>query len=447
MDISPRSSVESVSIGMTSYGDLINIPTVDPLTGLCSKEQFFIQAYDYDRKHPFEGVDAIVLNYNKFHLINELYGRSFGDKVLCAIGDCVSQTAKEHGGIACRYDADKFYIYIKHQDNYDFLVHQISDKLALMLKTPDIRVRIGIYPDITREATLEQRFDRAIQACNSISKVRHSTSYEVYDAKMHEKEMFEARLLDGISKAFSEHQFKLVFQPKYNVHGKTPKLASAEVLIRWKHPEFGLVKPDFFIPLLEENGLIRQLDRYVWREAAAQVRKWKKEFGYSIPVSVNVSRVDIFDPDIIDFLQKTIEENEISPSDIHLEITETAYTDNVDHIVSVVKKLQKAGFMVEMDDFGKGYSSINMLTTLPLDALKLDIEFIKDIAENNRGKNLLGCILEMAKLLDLTVIAEGVENAKQYFLLKNAGCDMIQGYYFSKPLETKEFEKLLAVAD
>ena len=126
-----------------------------------------------------------------------------------------------------------------------------------------------------------------------------------------------------------------------------------------------------------------------------------------------------------------------------MEITETAYTDNVDHIVTVVKKLQKAGFMVEMDDFGKGYSSINMLTTLPLDALKLDIEFIKDIAENNKGKNLLGCILEMAKLLDLTVIAEGVENAKQYFLLKNAGCDMIQGYYFSKPLETKEFEKLL----
>ena len=113
----------------------------------------------------------------------------------------------------------------------------------------------------------------------------------------------------------------------------------------------------------------------------------------------------------------------------------------------IYRELQKAGFMVEMDDFGKGYSSINMLTTLPLDALKLDIEFIKDIAENNRGKNLLGCILEMAKLLDLTVIAEGVENAKQYFLLKNAGCDMIQGYYFSKPLETKEFEKLLAVAN
>ena len=121
MDISPRSSADSVSIGIKSYSDLINIPTVDPLTGLCSKEQFFIQAYDYDRKHPFEGVDAIVLNYNKFHLINELYGRSFGDKVLCAIGDCVSQTANEHGGIACRYDADKFYIYIKHQDNYDFL--------------------------------------------------------------------------------------------------------------------------------------------------------------------------------------------------------------------------------------------------------------------------------------------------------------------------------------
>ena len=255
--------------------------------------------------------------------------------------------------------------------------------------------------------------------------------------------MFEARLLDSIGSAFAENQFSLAFQPKYNVHGNLPKLTSAEVLIRWKHPEFGLVKPDFFIPLFEENGLIRQLDRYVWREAAAQIRRWKDELGYSIPVSVNVSRVDIFDPDIIDYLQQLIKDYDIETGDLHLEITETAYTDNVEQIVSVVKELQREGFMVEMDDFGKGYSSINMLTNLPLDALKLDIGFIKDITENNKGKNLLGCILEIAKLLNLTVIAEGVENSKQYFLLKNAGCDEIQGFYFSKPLASTEFRNLL----
>lgn len=416
---------------------------LDPLTGLYSKEQFFSRATEYDKLHPQQGVDAIVLNYNKFHLINELYGRGYGDKVLCAIGDCVNKTAKEHNGIACRYDADIFYMYINHQDNYDFLISQVSSELASIMNTPDTRIRIGIYPDTSMAASLQQRFDRAIQACNSVSKNGHSSTYEIYDEKMHKRELYEAMLIDSIGDALNENQFKLVFQPKYDIHGEKPKLSSAEVLIRWQHPDFGDVRPDFFIPLFEENGLIRQLDRYVWKEAAKQIRIWRDEFGYTIPVSVNVSRVDIFDLDFLSYLKQIVKENGIETKDLHLEITETAYTDNVDQIVAVVKELQKAGFMVEMDDFGKGYSSFNMLTTLPLDALKLDIGFIKDIAENNKEMNLLDCILKIAKLLNLTVIAEGVESAKQYLLLKNAGCDEIQGYYFSKPLDSGAFESLL----
>lgn len=416
---------------------------LDPLTGLYSKEQFFSRATEYDKLHPQHGVDAIVLNYNKFHLINELYGRGYGDKVLCAIGDCVNKTAKEHNGIACRYDADIFYMYINHQDNYDFLISQVSSELASIMNTPDTRIRIGIYPDTSMAASLQQRFDRAIQACNSVSKNGRSSTYEIYDEKMHKRELYEAMLIDSIGDALNENQFKLVFQPKYDIHGEKPKLSSAEVLIRWQHPDFGDVRPDFFIPLFEENGLIRQLDRYVWKEAAKQIRIWRDEFGYTIPVSVNVSRVDIFDLDFLSYLKQIVKENGIETKDLHLEITETAYTDNVDQIVAVVKELQKEGFMVEMDDFGKGYSSFNMLTTLPLDALKLDIGFIKDIAENNKEMNLLDCILKIAKLLNLTVIAEGVESAKQYLLLKNAGCDEIQGYYFSKPLDSGAFESLL----
>ena len=416
---------------------------LDPLTGLYSKEQFFSRATEYDKSHPDQGVDAIVLNYNKFHLINELYGRGYGDKVLCAIGDCVNKTAKEHNGIACRYDADIFYMYINHQDNYDFLISQVSSELASIMNTPDTRIRIGIYPDTSMAASLQQRFDRAIQACNCVTKNGHSSTYEIYDEKMHKRELYEAMLLDSIGDALNENQFKLVFQPKYDIHGEKPKLSSAEVLIRWQHPDFGDVRPDFFIPLFEENGLIRQLDRYVWKEAAKQIRIWRDEFGYTIPVSVNVSRVDIFDLDFLSYLKQIVKENGIEAKDLHLEITETAYTDNVDQIVGVVKELQKEGFMVEMDDFGKGYSSFNMLTTLPLDALKLDIGFIKGIAENNKEMNLLDCILKIAKLLNLTVIAEGVESDKQYLLLKNAGCDEIQGYYFSKPLDSGAFESLL----
>ncbi len=435
---------KSLNMRIKPIHDLKRTADFDPLTGLYSKDQFFYNANEYDKTHPSEGVDAIVLNYNKFHLINELYGRNFGDKVLCVIGDCVRNVALEHGGFACRYDADIFYMYINHQSNYEFLTSQVSSKLAAIMKTPDIRVRIGIYPDINRNASLQQRFDRAIQACNSANKSSHSASYEIYDETMHKKELYEAVILDSIGDALNENQFNLVFQPKYYIQGDSPSLSSAEVLIRWQHPEVGTISPDFFIPLFEKNGLIKQLDRYVWREAAKQIRKWKDEFGQTVPVSVNVSRVDIFDDDLIEYLKAIIIENGIFTSDLHLEITETAYTENVSQIVSVVNQLRKAGFQVEMDDFGKGYSSFNMLTTLPLDALKLDIGFIKNIAENNKEMNLLGCILKIAKLLNLTVIAEGVENSTQYKLLKDVGCDMIQGYYLSKPLSSDDFKEVLS---
>ena len=290
---------------------------------------------------------------------------------------------------------------------------------------------------------LEQRFDRALQASNSISRNARETVVAIYDNEMHEKELYEARLLGDIEKALSENQFNVVFQPKYDIRGDQPRLCSAEVLIRWKHPEFGFVRPDFFIPLFEENGRIKELDRYVWQEAARQLKRWKDMYGVSIPVSVNVSRVDIFDPDLLEFLTGMVQETGINPEDIHLEITETAYTDSVTTVIEVVNSIREAGFKVEMDDFGKGSSSLNMLTSLPIDALKLDMAFIKDIAENNKEMSMVEFILEIARFLKVPVIAEGVENSEQFLLLKKAGCDIIQGYYFSKPVSASEFGQLI----
>lgn len=422
---------------------IINSTGLDPLTGLLTKEYFFQYAKEYDKFHPDSQVDAIVLNFNKFHLINELYGRAFGDKVLCAIAEGVRYSARSCGGVASRYNADMFYIYIEHQESYEFLVKTVSEKLSGIMKAPDIRVRIGIYPDIYHSATLEQRFDRALEACNSLSRNGYSTTYAIYDNEMHEREIYEARLLEDINNAISENQFNLVYQPKYDITGAVPRLCSAEVLVRWQHPEFGNVRPDLFIPLFEENGLIKELDRYVWRVAAREARRWKDMYGVNIPVSVNVSRVDIFDPDLLDYLNGLVNENGLNRGDIHLEITETAYTDSTTQIIEVVKELQQAGFMVEMDDFGKGYSSLNMLTSLPIDALKLDMAFIRDIAENNREMSMVQFILEIARFLGVPVIAEGVETKQQYLLLKKAGCDIIQGYYFSKPVNAAEFGKLI----
>ena len=433
----------SRAIELSIGRSIINTTGIDKLTGLMTKEYFFQYAQEYDKFHPEQEVDAVVLNFSKFHLINELYGRAFGDRVLCAIADGARDVARAFGGVACRYNADCFYLYVEHQEDYEFLKKTLTAKLMDIMETPDMRMRIGVYPDIYHSTSLQQRFDRALQASNSLSRNTNSVAVAYYDNQMHEKELYEHRLLGDIERALGENQFSVVFQPKYDIKGDVPRLCSAEVLARWKHPEFGFVRPDFFIPLFEENGRIKELDRFVWTEAARQVRRWKDMYGLTVPVSVNVSRVDIFDPDLLEYLKKTVSDNGLEPECFRLEITETAYTDSVTTIIEVVNSLRKEGFMVEMDDFGKGYSSLNMLTSLPIDALKLDMAFIKDIAENNKEMIMVEFILEIARFLGVPVIAEGVENSEQYLLLKKAGCDIIQGYYFSKPVTPSEFGQLI----
>ncbi len=423
--------------------NIINTTGVDKLTGLMTREYFLQYANEYDKFHPEQEVDAVVLNVSKFHLINELYGRRFGDKVLCAIADGARSVARACGGVACRSGADSFYLYIEHQTDYDFLQKSLTNRLYEFMETQDARLRIGIYPDLYHSANIQQRFDRALHASNSISRNANATTVAIYNNEMYEKEVFEAKLLGDIEKALSEKQFKVVFQPQYDISGEEPRLCSAEVLARWKHPEFGFVRPDFFIPLFEENGRVKELDRYVWMEAARQVRRWRDMYGVTIPVSINVSRVDIFDPDLLEYLKYVVSENGLETDDIRLEITETAYTDSVSTVLDVVMSLRNEGFKVEMDDFGKGYSSLNMLTSLPIDALKLDMAFINGIARNNKEMGMVEFILEIARFLKVPVIAEGVETSEQYLLLKNAGCDIIQGYYFSKPVMPAEFGQLI----
>ena len=430
------------SIELSIDRRLINSAGVDPLTGLLTKQFLMEYAQEYDRFHPDSEVDAIVINFKKFHLINELYGKSFGDKVLCGIADGVRTVARRCGGVASRVDEDQFYLYIEHQESYDFIVEEIKAQLLPIMHASDIRLRMGIYQDLYHTTSLQQRFDRAKVACSENPK-DSAHAYTIYDNNMHEQEMYEARLLENIDSAIGDNQFRIVFQPKYDIREDVPRLCSAEVLIRWQHPKFGNVRPDNFIPLFEENGLVNELDRFVWREAAKQIKRWKDMYGVSIPVSVNVSRVDIFDPDLCDFLVGLIDEYGIEFDDVHLEITETAYADNISQMIQVVKRLQEKGFKVEMDDFGKGYSSLNMLTTLPIDALKLDMGFIKDIVENDRELKLVEFIINIGKFLEVPVIAEGVEVKEQYQLLKEAGCDIIQGYYFSKPISAADFGHLI----
>lgn len=427
--------------------NLIKNTEKDPLTGLMTKDFFFQYALEHDKFHQETPVDAIAIDFSKFHLINELYGRAFGDKILNAIADGIRDVLSTRRGIASRVDADLFYLYLEHQKEYDNLIKELRNPLELILKDSDIKLRVGIFQDEKRQATLYQRFDRALMACNNYFKFTHAATYTIYDDEMHDQELYEAMLVKNIDMAFREEQFKIVLQPKYDITGDEPVLSGAEVLVRWMHPEHGKISPDFFIPLLEENGLIKELDRYVWVQAAKALGRWRRSYGTSFPLSVNVSRVDIFDPGLLEFLLTLISENGLDPENLQLEITETAYTDNTSQVLAVVKELQEKGFKIAMDDFGKGYSSLNMLTNLPIDVLKLDMAFIRDIVENKKDMKMVEFIIDIGKFLEVPVVAEGVESKEQYLLLKEAGCDVIQGYYLSKPLSVEEFEKLIADND
>ncbi len=430
------------SIELAEDNSIINATENDTLTGLYTKKYFFQHCCRYDQYYPDRPMDAAVLNVNRFHLVNELHGRLFGDTVIKALAGQINHILDGTDGIACRSDADSFYIYMAHRDNYEAVLNRIITELIAVTGQTRLSIRMGVYPAADKSIDTETRFDRAAVACNAL-RGNYTTGYCVYDDKMHEKELYSEKLIGDMDIGVEEKQFRVYYQPKYDIRGVDPLLCSAEALIRWQHPEYGLVGPGAFVPLFEENGLIKKLDRYVWREAAAQIRAWKDKFGVTLPVSVNVSRVDISDPGFEKEITDIVEEFGLQPGEYLLEITESAYTDNSEEIIETVRRLRSKGFRVEMDDFGSGYSSLNMLASLPIDALKLDMAFIKKIGENDKDLRMVKLMIDIAEFMQIPVIAEGVETKAQYDLLRKSGCDIIQGYYFSKPVSPEDFEKFM----
>ncbi len=422
--------------------DIITATQFDTLTGLFNKEYFYEYASMTDQYYPQDEKDMIAINVNRFHVINAIHGRDFGDEVLAVIGKVLKDYVKENRGIACHFDADTFYIYVKSKDHAEGLHDAICNSLKIILEDSELRIRLGIYKNASANPDFGRRIDYALLACNSLKgSFKEYAAY--YDEDIIKNVHYKEMLIRDLDRALSERQFKVFFQPKYAIQKGEPELSSAEALIRWIHPEHGMISPGVVIPLFENNGLISKVDHYVWKEAAETVAKWKKEYGKSIPVSVNVSRVDMMNDGLVSDIKAIVEEAGIDRSEFLLEITESAYTDDKSQIIGLVNELCSEGFKIEMDDFGTGYSSLNMLTDLPFDVLKLDMVFVRNIHTDDRARKLVKFIMEIANFLRVTTIAEGVELKEQYEILKEMGCDVIQGYYFSKPLPAEEFEKLL----
>ena len=428
------------TIELSEDRDIIRWTERDQLTGLYNREYFYRYAAQYDLYHKDTPTDAIVLDINHFHMINERYGRAYGDEVLKQIGEKVLDSVREAGGIVCRREGDTFLVYCPHRADYAEILGHASINLRSEGKNENrVRLRLGVYSNADKTIDIERRFDRAKQAADTVRN-SYTKAIGIYDDSLRKAEIFAEQLIESFETAIAEKQFSVFYQPKFDIRPSEPVLSSAEALVRWKHPELGMVSPGVFIPLFEKNGLIQQLDTYVWEEAAAQMKDWKERLGITVPVSVNVSRIDMYDPYFVERVHGIVEKNGLKPAELLLEVTESAYTEDSKQIIETVNRLRELGFRIEMDDFGTGYSSLNMISTLPIDALKLDMQFIRNAFKERKDTRLLEVVIQLAESLGVPTIAEGVETAEQMLTLKSMGCDIVQGYYFSKPLPADEFE-------
>ena len=432
-------------IELTEKRSIIESTERDSLTNLLNLDYFLRYVRMYDQHYNDVPMDAIVLDVNHFHMLNERYGKQYGDSVLARIGRQVRQISREVGGVACRRGADTFYLYCPHREDYERILDKASEGLVDDdVSVNRVRLRMGVYSCVDKSLQIERRFDYAKTAANMV-RSGYRKAIGIYDTAMHDAELYRERLLEDFKPALENNQFTVYFQPKFDIRPDKPVLSSAEALVRWNHPELGMISPGLFIPLLEDNGLILDLDQFVWRETAATIRSWKDRFGYSVPVSVNVSRIDMLTPNLKTIFKDILEEYRLSPNDLILEITESAYTGDSDQVITTAKELRgkELGFRIEMDDFGTGYSSLGMLSNLPIDALKLDMSFIRSAFGETRDVRMIELIIDIADYLHVPIVAEGVETEEQYLVLKTMGCDLVQGYYFSKPVPSQEFDRFL----
>lgn len=419
---------------------MINQFQYDHLTGLYSKAFFCRQARELLTRHPQWDYDIVCSDVENFKFVNDVLGNKAGDDLLCEIADYCRDFAGADG-VCGRLNADRFACFIKRGKTYNNeLFMELANKINVLYNNKSVDIKWGIYPIKERNLPVEQMCDRAMLAVQSI-KGKYGWYFAYYDKSLRDRLLRQQAIIDSMETALRDRQFQVYFQPKYRI--RDDHLVGAEALIRWKHPEWGMLSPAEFIPLFEKNGFITKLDQFVWEEVCRMLKAWEEK-GYSgFTVSVNVSRADIYSLNIADFLSGMIRKYELAPEQLHLEITESAYTEDPYQLIEVVNQLREQGFIIEMDDFGSGYSSLNMLNQMPIDILKLDMKFIQSETAKPLEQGILQFIMSMARWMGVSVVAEGVETYEQLNRLMEVDCDYVQGYYFSRPMPAEMFEQFL----
>ncbi|WP_244835150.1 bifunctional diguanylate cyclase/phosphodiesterase [Clostridium sp. BJN0001] len=413
----------------------------DLLTGLANSEQFTTKVKEVLRKRLPETYAIISFDINNFKVINELYGMEMGNQVLIFVAKILDDILGDDK-IVARFSNDFFYIFTDYdkEDELVNLVETIAKRLHDFSSKFTITVSFGIYKITNLKHEISGMCDRANLAKKEIKgNIVHL--YSFYDATIRTKILEDRDIENKMENALKSNQFLMYLQPKYNI--ESSEIIGAEALVRWNDPEKGLVYPYKFIPLFEKNGFVVNVDRFIWEQACKTIRNWI-DMGYKpVPISVNVSRLHIYNTKFIAFVKGLLKKYDISTNLLELEVTESALFEKQDEFNKVLSKLKEEGFVLEMDDFGSGYSSLNMLKDSPVDVVKIDREFLNEVMESKRGKSIISHTISMINDIGLRVVAEGVENKLQADFLLNCGCNIAQGYYYSKPITVSEFEKKL----
>lgn len=419
----------------------------DPLTHMPNLDNFVQMTEEMLKTNSSQSYAFIRMDIDKFRIINQMYGTKEGDNILRYIGVKIQEWAGPLLEVStyCRVASDMFCVCMPSDaDGIQDLIDFIQASLRAYPIKFDMVMSFGVYitseDDRKEQTTVSTLMDRAAAAQRTV-KNSYMNHVAYYDVGIRKKEIAEQIIISEMKKALETNQFQVYLQPKCEMD--TGKIIGSEALVRWIHPSQGIISPGEFIPVFEKNGFISELDYYVLRTTCKLIRKWLDEGKRVCPVSVNVSRTDLYNPNLLEQIKECVEEFDVPHELIAFELTESAFVSDNMQLYNLAKLLQENHFNVMMDDFGSGYSSLNSLREIPVDVLKIDLKFLPPSSDDERGNVILHSVVDMAGRLGLEVIVEGVETIEQAEFLLSIGCRNAQGFYFYRPMPVSEYERCL----
>ena len=431
-------SVRDITREMTAYQTERYNASHDRLTGLYTREHLYDQMREKMKAHPGEIYYALYLDVKDFKIINDIFGTSFGDQVLQQIAETLRRIMPE-GAVYGRLTGDTFGACVPRNAfrAADFSREMRSFTVSDGANEQPILMHLGVYEITEPEIEPSVMFDRAHMALTAIQH-DYNTRISYYSEEMRDSTLWSQEISLELPAALAEGQIRAYLQPIVNGAGKA---VGAEALIRWMHPEHGLLFPAQFIPVFEKNGMIADVDRYMWEQACAILARWKAE-GRKQFISVNISPRDFYFMDLSAELQGLVSRYDIDPKYLRLEITETVMMTDIEKRIRILEDLKERGFLIEMDDFGSGYSSLNLLNEMPVDVVKVDMLFVRKAKDNLRARTILKNVIHMTEEMGIDSLTEGVETEEQEKMLGDMGCKLFQGFYFSKAVPVEEFESM-----